>query len=269
MSEFKYACPVCGQHIKCDSSQAGAVMTCPTCFQKITVPQAPATEDQKFILTGTKVGERPVVKFSDAAPVAPPHRGFPGAIAVIIILAFIGVTVAAIYFETIFKKAPPRPPPAPVAVATNVEPRENPDFAAPPGGVNLALRMTSFASTEENQRPAANGNDGDIHTRWCASSASVPQWWAVDLGNTATITNTQIIWEHNAAYRYVIETSTNNSDWAVVADQSANRHHARVTSDIFTAHARFLRVVVTGLPRNSWASFYEFRAFGSFTGDDK
>ena len=42
MSEFKYACPVCGQHMKCDSSQSGTVMECPTCFQKIIVPQAPA-----------------------------------------------------------------------------------------------------------------------------------------------------------------------------------------------------------------------------------
>lgn len=62
MSEFKYACPVCGQHMKCDSSQAGTVMECPTCFQKITAPQAPASEDQKFILTGTKVGERSAPK---------------------------------------------------------------------------------------------------------------------------------------------------------------------------------------------------------------
>jgi len=61
MSEFKYACPVCGQHIKCDSSQAGTTMECPTCFQKIIVPQAPATADSKFIITGTKVGERPVL----------------------------------------------------------------------------------------------------------------------------------------------------------------------------------------------------------------
>ena len=62
MSEFKYACPVCGQHIKCDSSQSGTQMECPTCFQKIIVPQAP-TDEQKLILTGTKVGgERPLPK---------------------------------------------------------------------------------------------------------------------------------------------------------------------------------------------------------------
>ena len=58
MSEFKYACPVCGQHLKCDSSQSGSIMECPTCFQKITVPQSPSSDEQKFILTGTKVSEK-------------------------------------------------------------------------------------------------------------------------------------------------------------------------------------------------------------------
>ena len=62
MSEFKYACPVCGQHMMCDSSQAGTVMECPTCFQKITAPQVLASEDQKLILAGTKVGERSAPK---------------------------------------------------------------------------------------------------------------------------------------------------------------------------------------------------------------
>src|ERR1035437_7559588 len=64
MSEFKYACPVCGQHMMCDSSQGGSVMECPTCFQKITAPQAPVSGDAKFILTGTKVSERPIPKIA-------------------------------------------------------------------------------------------------------------------------------------------------------------------------------------------------------------
>jgi hypothetical protein len=57
MSEFKFACPVCGQHMMCDASQGGSVMDCPTCFQKIVAPQAPAA-DVKFILTGTKLAEK-------------------------------------------------------------------------------------------------------------------------------------------------------------------------------------------------------------------
>ncbi len=60
MSEFKYACPVCGQHMVCDSSQSGTVMECPTCFQKIVAPQAPTTNDPKFILTGTKYVEKKI-----------------------------------------------------------------------------------------------------------------------------------------------------------------------------------------------------------------
>lgn len=110
MSEFKYACPVCGQHIKCDSSQAGSVMECPTCFQKITVPQAPETADSKFIITGTKVGERP-------APTIPEYRAVEAEknspLAVVVALVFlVGVVGAAAYVfrGQIFKSSAPVTP---------------------------------------------------------------------------------------------------------------------------------------------------------------
>src|SRR4051812_36442872 len=61
MSEFKFACPVCGQHITADSSNSGGQIECPTCFQKIVVPQAPSTSDPKFILSASQVGKpRPI-----------------------------------------------------------------------------------------------------------------------------------------------------------------------------------------------------------------
>ena len=93
MREFKYACPVCGQHMKCDETQAGSVMECPTCFQKITVPQAPANT-QKLLLTGTKVGERPVLKAlqENAAPV---HARKNPIWAVALVLALIVVVAGA------------------------------------------------------------------------------------------------------------------------------------------------------------------------------
>ena len=56
MSEFKFACPVCGQHITADSSTSGGQVECPTCFQKIVVPQAPASAETKFILSASQVG---------------------------------------------------------------------------------------------------------------------------------------------------------------------------------------------------------------------
>ena len=55
MSEFKFACPVCGQHITLDSSASGKPVECPTCFQKIVAPQAPVSGDPKLILSGSKL----------------------------------------------------------------------------------------------------------------------------------------------------------------------------------------------------------------------
>ncbi|HTL18038.1 MAG TPA: hypothetical protein VL793_12435 [Patescibacteria group bacterium] len=54
MSEFKFACPVCGQHITADSSTSGTPLECPTCFQTLIVPNAPAFGEGKLVLTAAK-----------------------------------------------------------------------------------------------------------------------------------------------------------------------------------------------------------------------
>src|SRR5690348_7780017 len=54
MGEFKFACPVCGQHITADSTASGTPLDCPTCFRKIIVPQAPTTGDSKLILSASQ-----------------------------------------------------------------------------------------------------------------------------------------------------------------------------------------------------------------------
>jgi hypothetical protein len=95
MSEFKFACPVCGQHMKCDSSQSGSTMECPTCFQKIIAPQAPASDDQKFILTGTKAGERPTPSFPTGSAPAAPAKTFP--VAAVVLLALVCAAGAAVF----------------------------------------------------------------------------------------------------------------------------------------------------------------------------
>lgn len=38
--EFKFACPVCQQHLQCEVAAAGRVVTCPTCFRSLIVPEA-------------------------------------------------------------------------------------------------------------------------------------------------------------------------------------------------------------------------------------
>jgi DNA-directed RNA polymerase subunit RPC12/RpoP len=136
MSEFKYTCPVCGQHIKCDSSQSGSEMECPTCLQKIIAPQAPASAHQKFIITGKKAEERPrgpVSAVSTPAVPATPMRNFPFAAVALVVLLVLTAAAAIVFRAKLFKSgtppatmAPPPPvhtnPPTPaVVVAPSVD----------------------------------------------------------------------------------------------------------------------------------------------------
>jgi DNA-directed RNA polymerase subunit RPC12/RpoP len=73
MSEFKFACPVCGQHITADSSNSGGQIDCPTCFQKIIVPQAPSSADPKFILSAAQVGKPRPTGFANGEQLVSDH----------------------------------------------------------------------------------------------------------------------------------------------------------------------------------------------------
>jgi len=259
MSEFKFACPVCGQHMKCDSSQSGTVMECPTCFQKITAPQAPSTDDPKFIITGTKKGERPVSTAPvDSGMATPPEKDFPATTFVLIVLLCLALA-AFLFRGDIFKTAP-----AKTAVITNA-PATAPSNPAPgfSKAANIALGRPAFASSQEDGHPVESGNDGDDTTRWCAINGGILQWWEVDLGATAVITNTRVLWEQNSIYQYKIEVSTNNANWTRAVNQTTNFTLAQTNSDYFSATGRYVRITLTGLQPGSWASFYEFQVFGS------
>ena len=125
MSEFKFACPVCGQHMMCDTSHGGSVMECPTCFQKIVAPQAPAP-DAKFILTGTKLADKkPVVHGQNTTTIAP-QKSFP--LALVFGLALVVAAAGAGFFlyQTRSVKNPADKP------ATKNVTKAKPSVVAPP-----------------------------------------------------------------------------------------------------------------------------------------
>ena len=107
MSEFKFACPVCGQHITADNSASGGQIECPTCFQKIIVPQAPASVDSKFILSASQVAKpRP----TSAAAAPTPEIARPSSsrvsvpvIAAVVILLCVAGAVLFVFRDRLFK----------------------------------------------------------------------------------------------------------------------------------------------------------------------
>ncbi len=121
MSEFKFACPVCGQHITAGSEAAGTQLECPTCFQKLIVPQAPAGSSN-LILTATQVSNvRPPVAEHQHRPRSMTAGSRPGFYVTVLVLVFLCAGSTAflrwrgeVLINALSKEAPPTPEPSPV-----------------------------------------------------------------------------------------------------------------------------------------------------------
>lgn len=74
--EFKFACPVCHQHILCDASAAGSQVECPTCFRGIIIPKAPGYTTTRLILRGTHPKVRPSRPATEIKPASEPVVSF-------------------------------------------------------------------------------------------------------------------------------------------------------------------------------------------------
>jgi len=161
MSEFKFACPVCGQHITADASSSGGQIDCPTCFQKIVVPQAPASSDTKLVLSAAQVAKPrplPTEVASQLGPLQPAPRRTPLA-AIIALLALLCAAGAAVF---VFHERITKALHGPTAAATNATPQQQ---AAPavltakyPVPTNAAWTM-DLASAVIPETPAA----GSVH----------------------------------------------------------------------------------------------------------
>src|SRR4029077_5834678 len=90
MSEFKFACPVCGQHITADSGASGKSLECPTCFQRIVAPQAPLSGDPKLILSATKATTAPTSFGSEQAARKPTPRNLKAKLMPVLLLLCTG-----------------------------------------------------------------------------------------------------------------------------------------------------------------------------------
>src|SRR5688572_20374357 len=90
MSEFKFACPICGQHITCDSASSGTQMDCPTCFRKLVVPQAKSAGSTNLVLTAALAQARPATSLSSQAEIiAASRRGRKLPVAALVSMAVV------------------------------------------------------------------------------------------------------------------------------------------------------------------------------------
>ncbi len=158
------------------------------------------------------------------------------------------------------------PTATPTRTNTPGGPTATPTRTNTPGGVtNLAQGKPATADSAQSSNPVANGNDGNTSTRWCAANGNTGHWWRVDLGSTRNLTGSEVMWEFARNYKYRVEVSNDDANWTTVVDKTNNTSTAQTQNDPFTASARYVRITVTGLTTSpvTWASFFEFRVFGS------
>jgi len=130
--------------------------------------------------------------------------------------------------------------------------------------VNIAAGKPATASSVQDAFTPDKANDGDEGTRWCAADASTGQWWQVDLGRPCHLSDCQILWENDGrVYRYIVEGSPDTQTWSTLSDQSQSKNKHRTHDLKLTASApvRYIRIRVTGLEHNVWASIAEVQIF--------
>lgn len=133
---------------------------------------------------------------------------------------------------------------------------------------NLALnKPASSSSIENDEHNAAQANDGDPETRWCADDEpeGTPEWWQVDLQTPADLSGCQIRWPYDGKkYRYKIEGSADGKSWTLLSDQTNTTATAQVQDPKFkiVSQVRYVKITVTGVDEGCWASICEVKIFG-------
>ena len=106
MSEFKFACPICGQHITADSASTGSQLECPTCYRKIIVPQAPSSTDPKFILSAAEANKprppQPSLPKLEPISTEPVRTAVPVGLIIAVILILLAGAALVVFRGKIF-----------------------------------------------------------------------------------------------------------------------------------------------------------------------
>ncbi len=158
MSEFKFACPVCGQHITADPGDYGARIECPTCFQKILVPQAPTAGGSTLILTATQ----PHTHHFPLATESPHVFRRPFLAGSLVTLAMTAVVVAggAWAWVTFHARTHEHDPGRTVKAPARPRASASPAVSAPPANSsNWTLELEDVAIPESQAAGRINGRD--------------------------------------------------------------------------------------------------------------
>ncbi|HEU4322639.1 MAG TPA: glycoside hydrolase family 9 protein [Roseiflexaceae bacterium] len=115
----------------------------------------------------------------------------------------------------------------------------------PASGINRALgRPATSSSNEDSVLLPGLAVDGNGATRWASLEGIDPQWIAVDLGATYSISRVKLVWEVAYGRSYRVEVSNDGSSWTSIYSTTSGDGG---TDDLtgLSGSGRYLRVYGT------------------------
>ena len=130
------------------------------------------------------------------------------------------------------------------------------------------------AGTTQGTYVAANALDGNVATRWNASSGTMPQTLTLTLAQPCSIGGYVLNWYSGdtRAYTYEIDVSTDGTTWTKSLDMSGNANigtnEYRVPAALVpgSAGVRYVRLTTLSAGGGGWAAVNEWRVRGVVTG---
>jgi len=142
------------------------------------------------------------------------------------------------------------------------------------GWMLLSRKKPVFASSSMEQHGPESAVDEDIKTWWSAKTGNPDEWFKVDLGRPKTIQAVQInfadegsttLGRSTEVYRYVLETSDDDSHWKTIVDRSKVGRDAPHDYEVLpkARTARFIRIRNAYSPNGANFSISDLRVFGN------
>ncbi|SEW43957.1 Por secretion system C-terminal sorting domain-containing protein [Chitinophaga sp. YR573] len=128
---------------------------------------------------------------------------------------------------------------------------------------NIALSKSVTVSSVEGAGLEGNyAVDGNTSTRWSATMYTDPQWITVDLGSNYNISRVKITWEAAYAKDYLLQVSTDNTNWTTVKTIQGNTSLSNDHSSL-SATGRYVRMYGTARGSDYGYSIYELEVYGT------
>lgn len=128
---------------------------------------------------------------------------------------------------------------------------------------NIALNKTvTVSSVEIAGLEGPKAVDGNATTRWSSVQAVDPQWIAVDLGASYSVTGVKVTWEAAYATAYQVQISADGSTWndlkSITGNTALVNNHAGLSGT-----GRYLRILGTARGTVYGYSIYELEVYGT------